>query len=260
MIVIKNHHECEDPINYLGFEELSHLGKDCLFFYGGYANDKVFEHSDLPKYFFSTEEQTWDLDTTYKFENYVDTVFTICPSQVTNRPKRKNVFFPFNENFIPTSFNKKYDVVYSGFATGNHVSDILNTIVKFNYRFISFSPERIVTDRNVTYKEKLNIISETKINVIHNLTGNGTPQLKTRPFESAFCKSLILCRRDNWNIIEEWFEPNKEFLYYENSVDLEILIRNVLENYDDYLPIINSAYNRAINNYTTRHFIEKYLS
>ena len=35
MIVIKNHNECEDPINYLGFEELSHLGKDCLFFLWG---------------------------------------------------------------------------------------------------------------------------------------------------------------------------------------------------------------------------------
>jgi spore maturation protein CgeB len=70
---------------------------------------------------------------------------------------------------------------------------------------------------------------------------------------------LILCKKDNWNIIEKWFEPNKEFLYFENEIDLENLITEILKNYDKYQIIINNAYNKAINNYTTRHFVEKYL-
>jgi spore maturation protein CgeB len=111
----------------------------------------------------------------------------------------------------------------------------------------------------VSYSEKIKLISESKIDVVHSLTGSGTPQIKTRPFEAAFCQSLIICKKDKWNIIEKWFEPNKEFLYYENQEELEILIKDVLENYDKYLPIIENAYHRAINNYTTEHFVKKYL-
>ena len=92
------------------------------------------------------------------------------------------------------------------------------------------------------------------------MTGTGTPQIKTRPFEAAFCKSLILCKKDQWNIIEEWFEPNTEFLYYEDSNDLYHIIRKALDNYSDYQDIIERAHTKALNNYTTRHFINKFLS
>jgi hypothetical protein len=260
MIVIKNHQPCEDPINYLGFEELSYLGKDCIFFYGGHANDLVFNHSDKPKYFFSTEEQSWDLDTTDNFLNYVDTIFTICPPSITNRKKRKYVFFPFNEKHIPEDTEKIYDVIYCGLATGNHVTEILSTIKNFNYRFISFINNGITTNTSPTYVEKLKLISQSKITVVHNLTGTGTTQIKTRPFEAAFSKSLILCKKDQWNIIEEWFEPNKDFIYYEDSKELEFLITKIINNYEEYYPIIESAYNKSINNYTTKHFIQKFLS
>lgn len=260
MIVIKNHQPCEDPINYLGFEELDHLGKDCLFFYGGHANDLVFAPSDKEKYFFSTEEQSWDLDTTDKFVNYVNTIFTICPPEITGRKNRKYVFFPFNENYIPNSTEKIYDVIYCGLATGNHVTEILNIITKFNYRFVSFVNNGVTTNVSPTYFDKLKLISQSKITVVHNLTGTGTTQIKTRPFEAAFSKSLILCKKDQWNIIEEWFEPNKDFIYYEDSKELEFLITKIINNYEEYYPMIESAYNKSINNYTTKHFIQKFLS
>lgn len=260
MIVIKNHQQCEDPINYLGFEELSHLGKDCIFFYGGHANQLVFQPSDKPKYFFSTEEQMWDIDSTDNFVNHVDKILTICPPSITERKKREYVFFPFNEKYIPEFTEKIYDVIYCGLATGSHVSEILNTIRNFNYRFVSFTNNEITTNINPTYFEKLKLISQSKITAVHNLTGTGTTQIKTRPFEAAFSKSLILCKRDQWNIIEEWFEPNKDFLYYNDSKELEFIIKEVLNNYEKHLPMIESAYDKAINNYTTKHFIKKYLN
>jgi hypothetical protein len=259
MKVIKNHSNSEDPINYLNFEKFESIGGDYLFFYGGHPHDSVRENPSLKKYFFSTEEQSWDLDTTDNNLHYLDKIFTICPPEITGRNKREYVFFPFPEEFIPTTFNKIYDVIYTGSAQGEHVDEIVNTINKFNYRFISFNYERFVTNFSVSYFDKIKFISESKIDVIHNLTGNGTPQIKTRAFEAAFCKSLILCKKDNWNIIEKWFEPNKEFLYFENEIDLENLITEILKNYDKYQIIINNAYNKAINNYTTRHFVEKYL-
>jgi len=260
MIVIKNHQPCEDPINYLGFEELSHLGKDCIFFYGGHANNVVFEPSNLPKYFFSTEEQTWDIDTTDHCIDQVEKILTICPPNITGRKKRESCFFPFNEQFIPKQFEKHFDVIYCGLATGHHITEILDVIPKFNYRLVSFRNDGKTTNVSPSYAEKINLISQSKITIVHSLTGTGTPQIKTRPFDAAFCKSLILCKRDDWNIIEEWFEPNKDFLYYNEANDLEEMINKVLNNYDDYLPMIESAHKKALNNYTTRHFIQKYLS
>jgi len=259
MIVIKNHQPCEDPINYLGFEELSHLGKECIFFYGGHANQLVLQPSHLPKYFFSTEEQTWDLDTTNHYIDQVEKIFTICPPSITNRLKREYCFFPFNENFVPKNFDKIYDIIYCGNATGGHVSEIIEVISKFNYRLVSQGQTYKVTNPSVLYSEKIKLITQSKITAVHSLTGVGTPQIKTRPFDAAFCKSLILCKRDNWNIIEEWFEPNKEFLYYDDASDMERIINEVINNYEDYLPIIEAAHTRALNSYTTRHFIEKYL-
>lgn len=268
MIIFKNHVKGvggpgEDPLNYLGFEELSDLGGDCVFSYGG-AMDKIIRNQDYlhqtkPKYFFTTEEQMWNRDTTDNYINHVDKILTICPPSLTGRSKREYVFFPFNENFIPTEFNKKYDVIYCGTATGDHVSEIVRTLPKFNYRFVSFGGHPNITESGISYGDKIKLISECKITLVHNLTGNGTTQIKTRPFEAAFCKSLIICKRDQWNIIEEWFTPGVDFLYYNTEEDLVETINKVLNNYEEYLPMVENAYKKAVENYTTRHFILKYL-
>jgi spore maturation protein CgeB len=85
------------------------------------------------------------------------------------------------------------------------------------------------------------------------------PQIKSRVFEAAFNRSLILCFRDHWNVIEYFFEPDKEFIYFDNIHDLEDKIKYILQHYDFYQDIIDNAYNKAINNYTVDHFVEKYL-
>lgn len=262
MKVFKNHHNCEDPINFLGFEDLAAegLGKDCLFFYGGHPNPKIYEASDKPKYFFTTEEQSWDADSTDNCIKQVEKILTICPPSATGRAKRELVFFPFNEKFIPTVTEKRYDVIYTGTATGPHVSYIVDIISKFpNYRFVSFGNDQRITNHHVSYTEKLKLISESKIDVIHNLTGVGTPQMKTRMVEAAFCRSLILCRRDEWNIIESFLTPGVDFIYYDSNT-LEDLLTLILSNYSSFQGMIDSAYDKAINNFTTRHFVQKYLS
>lgn len=162
MIVIKNHTPNEDPINYLGFENFSELGKNCLFFYGGHPNNSFREPSDLPKYFFSTEEQGWDRDSTDNYVDYFETIFTICPPSFTNRKKRKSAFFPFPEEFIPQIFEKLYDVIYTGFPSPEHINEIINTITKFNYRFVSFGGNMSITDTNVSYIGKYNLFHNLK--------------------------------------------------------------------------------------------------
>ena len=84
-------------------------------------------------------------------------------------------------------------------------------------------------------------------------------QMKTRVYEAAFSKYIILHLREPLYVIEKWFEPEKEFLYYDNENDLEEKINEILKNYGDYYHIAENAYNRAINNYTTQHFIDRYI-
>jgi len=84
------------------------------------------------------------------------------------------------------------------------------------------------------------------------------PQLKSRIFEAAFCRSLILCKKDNFNVIEKYFTPNKEFVYYEEGKLFE-KVNSILGNFEDYLPLIERAYNRAVKEYTTAAFYEKFL-
>jgi hypothetical protein len=230
-------------------------------------------------------------------------VFTLChfSADYLNRQqaceRRIPIFFPFNANFIPPKEKKRYDIIYTGHINSKYILQDIKKISKFNYRFVSNSSNHLVTNRGVGYKEKISLISKSRITLVHNLLyptfkhllnvwkyedwqtnlafselpslgeihkfvtkrkNMVVPQLKSRAFEAAFSRSLILCKRDPFNIIENFFEPNKQFVYYEEG-HLEKVINDILNSYDDYLPIIESAFNRACNEYTTDVFFEKYL-
>lgn len=256
----------EDPIRFFNFEEFNDKSNDCLLFVGSYPDPLIKQFSQFPKFLFSTEEQFNpeypgnDPFKTDTYVPYVDKIFTICDSKLTKREKRKNVFFPFNKSLIPELTEKKYDVIYTGFANIPHVQELTSIISKFNYRFVSFSKQTgKETNLNVTYKEKLKLISQSKTSIIHNLLSCGTPQLKSRPFEAAFSKTLMLVLKDDFNVIEEWFTPDEDFIYFNTQNELEELIHETTQNYSNYLYIIENAYNKAINEYTTEKFIEKYI-
>jgi hypothetical protein len=250
----------EDPIRFFEFEQYEDQSNDIDLFIGAYPDDSIFEKNNRKKIFFSTEEQTWDNDSTDKYLNNVEKILTICPPNITNRQKRQFVFFPFNKNLIPKQNEKIYDAIYTGYANGPHVEIILNSIKKFNYRYVSFSNiPGLTTDSGVDYVKKLNLISESKCCVVHNLVSNGTPQLKSRPFEAAFCKSLMLVYKDNFNIIEDWFTPNEDFLYFNNENQLIEIISDASVNYEKYEKIISNAFEKSVNEYTTEKFIEKYI-
>jgi len=210
--------------------------------------------------------------------------------------KRTPIFFPFNERYIPPRTEKLYDVIYTGHIVSRCISDMIKEISVFNYKFVSNSDNPLVTDHGVSYFEKLRLIARSRITVVTNLlypsalrirdvrrienykknkaflmfskpwsllpflrrTQYIVPQVKSRLFEAAFCRSLILCRRDPWNLVERFFEPNEEFVYFDPP-SLRRTIRQILDDYSSYEGIIDNAYERAVNNYTTQAFFERYL-
>ena len=299
----------EDPTRFFHFERLNDLYGDFIFIAGIFdfakldtiPNHKKIVYFDLeePNRFCSAMKEFNRIHLEKRFYK----ILSICPyttkwiNERDNNDSQKFVFIPFNKELMPAILdNKIYDINYSGHILSNDISKQIDSILKYNYRLISRSNDSRVTDRNVSYQEKLDIISKSRITLVHNslflrkdhinnlkkinsidknlafknvfqkhfwslfrkLTP--VPQIKTRTFEAAFCKSLILCLKDDFNVIEYFFEKDKEFIYYKDKKELGIIIKDVLSNYDKYIPIIENAFNKAINNYTTEKFAEKYLS
>ena len=185
----------------------------------------------------------------------------------------------------------------------------------FNYVVVSNSDDPRVTHRSASYEEKMKLMAQSKITIVHNLhfmdsfhvanlqtipdysnnqafaqvprvnsniplsirriittalrlfrkftktyekTEILVPHIKSRTFEAAFSRSLMLVQKDPFNVIEKFFEPNTEFVYYEPG-ELKQKLAEVLKNYQDYKPIIDRAYQRAIENYTSDAFFNAHL-
>ena len=238
----------------------------------------------------------------FSWDKYLYKVLSICPytaewlNSIGPSNKYQHIFFPFNEKYIPRAQEKKYDVIYTGHIHSQELFEIVRTISRFDYRFVSGHPSQYVTDFNVSYFEKLDLIAQTKVMVVNNLlfptcdqlktlikirhwqmneafadvlekydrlndiweSNVYLPQLKSRVFEAAFSKTLILCRRDRWNVIERYFIPDEEFVSYEEG-DLEKRIKEILNNWDHFRNVAQKAYARAVRNYTTEAFFSKFI-
>lgn len=215
--------------------------------------------------------------------SYFDKVYAVCPytarwiNDLQNNGKHKFIFHPFSYSYIPnleTNFKKIYDVCYFGGLHGDIHYGCIDQIKKFNYRFMSQQRYPEVTDFNISYKEKMNIIAQTKISICYHqipmrpeLVGwiksynswqnnkafshidkiNTIPQLKARMHEAALCKTLNLVQRDPWNIVERFYEPNKDFYYFNDNSELPYLINNILKSWDYHKQIIESAFNKCLN-------------
>ena len=217
------------------------------------------------------------------YEKKYDKIFTICPYtvKIRNRVLDKELYhycyFPSSDSWN-TENEKEIDVIY----TGSGAELVLNDdISKFNYRVLNKFPTKYLTHSNLSFLQKLEMISKSKITITHNIINLsnsnlnfdvknffeiGTSKLgfpiitqhKSRVIEAARCKSLILCKEDDFNIIEDLFTPNEDFIYYNNN-NLGETIKKVLENYIDYLPIIENAFNKVNKKYDIINFYNNFI-
>jgi hypothetical protein len=249
-----------------------------------------------PNKFFTPEDfDSYDQDF-YK-------VFTLCPytaeylNEKQGYHRRVPIFFPFGDEHIPPVMQKIYDIIYTGHLHPKPILRDIKTISQFNYRLVSNSMSSLVTDRGVDYEQKINLIAQSRITLVHNLLYPNfrhlrnvwcyptwqknlafsklptpwksvffftnrdkmvVPQLKSRAFEAAFSRSLILCKKDPFNVIEKYFEEGKEFVYFEEG-SLAETVSEILRNYADYQLVINNAFERANREYTTDAFFHRFL-
>jgi hypothetical protein len=277
----------EDPICYFDFRSNN---KENLNFYYGINSLKAITNKNKFNIFFDLEEPTCNINEyPRKFDKNFNKILSICPYTCNFINKnfirnREFTFFPFNDLWTPKNSDKCYDIVYTGQINGYELKQKLNILKNFNYVLCSFSRNDLVTHRNISYQEKLDLVSKSKISIIHNLmfttnnhiynlTRNNKyklnqayshielgiyPQQKSRMFEAAFCKTLMLVQKDPWNIIENFFKPNEHFIYFNDEIDLQEIIFDVLINFDNYKKIINKAYQKA-QDFTVSKFYKKFL-
>jgi len=70
-------------------------------------------------------------------------------------------------------------------------------------------------------------------------------------------KTINLVERDPWNVIEDWYEPDKHFVYFDNNNDLSNKIKNILGDWPSYQQMLEDSYNHSIENYTCDHLIKE---
>uniref|UniRef100_A0A7S4GHG5 Spore protein YkvP/CgeB glycosyl transferase-like domain-containing protein n=1 Tax=Eutreptiella gymnastica TaxID=73025 RepID=A0A7S4GHG5_9EUGL len=82
------------------------------------------------------------------------------------------------------------------------------------------------------------------------------PQMKSRTFEAAMSGALMLVFNDGVNIIEKYYEPDTEFVYWYNTSDLLQRLHDVVKFPDRYEPIARKAYERTQRQYTVDQWID----
>tara|TARA_R100001082_G_scaffold64487_1_gene36314 strand:- start:777 stop:1718 length:942 start_codon:yes stop_codon:yes gene_type:complete len=219
--------------------------------------------------------------------NFFDEIYTICPHTIQwhkdhfQGPDYKYIFHPFDGSYSPTDFEKDAEVCYFGGIHGKNHVEMAKSMVQFDYRLISMTHNRLVTHHNVPHRTKLDLVAKTKISLCSNLLPLTddiihyikqypsweknqafshldeyiAPQYKCRAAEAAFCRSLLMVKRDPWNLIEHYFVPDEEFIYFDNEEDLTEKITEVLANYDKYQGMIEKAYQRSLN-YTSKPLVD----
>jgi hypothetical protein len=191
---------------------------------------------------------------------------------------------------------KVWDSIFYGSVCGKDHREAIEIISKFKYNFFTLGQEYWypndnksaqslvpkITDVNVHTFDKWKIMASTKVIPIYNqlyihdyhirnirsydewnkneawshIDDKIAPQLKPRVTEAAFFKVLMLVKRDPWNVIEQWFDPDKDFIYFDTNEELEELIHETTTNLDRYWHIVENAYNKACGKYTTKHILE----
>ena len=234
-------------------------------------------------------------DVDHCYNNY-DIKLTLCKytsdefnKKNINKTNKKcyNVFFPIDTLYLKNNLWDKYNykfgecvpywkninVVYLGHEIYKLITEFKKIMNKYNNNYILSAPD---------YLSKMDSYLHSKIAIVHNILihqdsnndifkniksklpvfkyKDNIPQIKSRLFEAASSECIILCYRDDYNLIEDYFKEGEDFIYFDSSEHLDKLIKIILDDYEKYSYIGLNAYKKFINNYTLKHFCDKFIN
>ncbi len=206
------------------------------------------------------------------YNQHIDTKFIYHPHPLPSKY--------FDQYSMIEQHNKNFEVIYYGGIISNEHLNILKVMSKFKSVAISYHKRNYLKwPFFINYKHKIDLfekwryLSESKISITSNLLyltdkqieilknnkdfnnyfphndyiikSGLMPQLKSRVFEGAATKTLMLVKKDKWNLVEDWFIENEDFIYWENFNDLQEKIFEISNNYSKYWNIVLSAHSKV---------------
>ena len=216
----------------------------------------------------------------YHFEHYdfFDDVFCVCPftcefmNEHFGYEKFHYIPYPFSNYSVKEFGQYDADCSWMGSVSGQDHILALETLFKFNYKFITsqkntwmFHPYEFkkCTHVGLSPHDKLVELSKCKSSLSFNMIYMSPaskknnfkafeyfdqgfmPQFKVRTHEITSSKSLMIVKKDPWNLVEDFYEPDKEFIYFENCDELEDILNDVIKSFDKYQKIIQNAYTKS---------------
>jgi len=231
-------------------------------------------------------------------EQAFDKLYSINPDIVKSRneilgeEKWEYTWFPVNEKDIATDFEKEYDIFLACIWSGTRLmNEILRPIVKkYSDRYCGVHAKGDGRNRlsgEVDYYDKLKLNAKSKITLGYNhqsmmskyipnarqLESEGICSLyrddtfgephyshhKSRIIDGFLGKSVVMVFKDGQNIIEDFWEEDKHFLYYTSYNDLDEKVSYVLNNYSEFDNLRNEAFEFTKKNYTTTAWYDKFI-
>ena len=218
------------------------------------------------------------LETVLDWYAYFDDVYCVCPFTVKymnslyNENKFKYIPYPFTNYSCTPDWDKEYISSWFGGVHGEDHVNGLNEITKHSYKFLTKQQidAPIVTHFNVSTEQKLKEVNECRSSLSFNLLyvssallqqnshfvqGNKevfshmheriAPQFKVRTHEIASVGSLILCKKDPWNLIEDFYNEGIEYVSFSTFEELRELLKDMSVNWDNYSSIAKAGYAKS---------------
>ena len=180
--------------------------------------------------------------------------------------------YPFTNYSVKEFYNYDADCSWVGSVHGSDHIEGLEVLFNFDYKFITTLKNTWMqhpyefqkhTHLGLSPDDKLVEMSKCKsslsFNMIYmspasqsiyfelfeNFDKGIMPQFKVRTHEITSSKSLMLVKKDPWNLVEDFYEPEKEFVYFETFPELRERIEDIKKNFTDYENIVEKAYERS---------------
>ncbi len=200
--------------------------------------------------------------------------YTICPYTLKWLNKKigtkgEAIAFPYSKNcFSHLDWSIKDTAsMYMGTIMCEEHESILKAMSSHSHFVSSLSHHPMATHIGLSSFEKWNLLARVKCSVMMNLCPitdhhkmwikknegfekhealnnfdeNFVPQFKPRVIESMVCNVVCLVKKDKWNVIENWFTPGEDFIYWETYDELQELIDDIDSNFENYIAITESA-------------------
>ena len=226
--------------------------------------------------------------------DYFTEVYCVCPYTCAfmNRhfgyEKFKYIPYPWTNLENITFYEYDVDACWFGGIHGDDHFQGIQSISKRPHRFINGgfnnSPQTapyirsIATDIGLSTGEKLAKVAKCKTNLSYNklyLKGHSAsskvgdnfnkafshyredmlPQLKVRTHEIVSCKSLLLVKKDPWNLVEDFYTEGKDFLYFSSHDELETIIDEVCSDDKAHRKMVDNAF-ETHKKYTVERVME----